>query len=241
MNDKIRELFSSLLKNNTEATSQNFASIMKDKLNDALEIRKVGLTSKIFNKVEVQESVELEEGMTANAASKVTAAQIEKYIDSQNFKAIEQLTKFLSADEYELWSKNGFEGRTYELLMKQRAKNMKEAVEKIACLKCDAVSTATAWKKNKGFCPVCKVSTQGVAESVELEEATDADLKKVIDTAKKMGGKISGNTANFGKDSEITFSIEKGKIKFDGGKLGGVEYFNNVNDAIASLTIGLED
>ena len=241
MNDKIRELFSSLLKNNTEATSQNFASIMKDKLNDALEIRKVGLTSKIFNKVEVQESVELEEGMTANAASKVTAAQIEKYIDSQNFKAIEQLTKFLSADEYELWSKNGFEGRTYELLMKQRAKNMKEAVEKIACLKCDAVSTATVWKKNKGFCPVCKVSTQGVAESVELEEATDADLKKVIDTAKKMGGKISGNTANFGKDSEITFSIEKGKIKFDGGKLGGVEYFNNVNDAIASLTIGLED
>jgi Zn finger protein HypA/HybF involved in hydrogenase expression len=126
MNEKIRELFSSLLRNNTEATSQTFASIMKDKLNDALEIRKVGLTSKIFNKVEVQESVELE-----------------------------------------------------------------EAVEKIACLKCDAVSTAMAWKKNKGFCPVCKTSSQGVAESNELEEATDADLKKVIDTAKKMGGKIN--------------------------------------------------
>lgn len=113
---------------------------------------------------------EIEEGMTADAASKVTARQIEKYIDSQNFKALEQLTKFLSADEYELWSKNGFEGRTYELLMKQRAKNMKEAVEKIACLKCDEVSTATAWQKNKGFCPVCKTSSQGVAESNELEE-----------------------------------------------------------------------
>ena len=123
---------------------------------------------------------EIEEGMTADAASKVTAAQIEKYIDSQNFKALEQLTKFLSADEYELWSKNGFEGRTYELLMKQRAKNMKEAVEKIACLKCDAVSTAAAWQKNKGFCPVCKTSSQGVAESNELEEGMK-ELYAVVD------------------------------------------------------------
>ena len=123
---------------------------------------------------------QIEEGMTADAASKVTAAQIEKYIDSQNFKALEQLTKFLSADEYELWSKNGFEGRTYELLMKQRAKNMKEAVEKIACLKCDAVSTAAAWQKNKGFCPVCKTSSQGVAESNELEEGMK-ELYAVVD------------------------------------------------------------
>ena len=94
---------------------------------------------------------QIEEGMTADAASKVTAAQIEKYIDSQNFKALEQLTKFLSADEYELWSKNGFEGRTYELLMKQRAKNMKEAVEKIACLKCDAKTKTSKSKNSKNY------------------------------------------------------------------------------------------
>ena len=50
-----------------------------------------------------------------------------------------------------------------------------EAVEKIACLKCDEVSTAAAWKKNKGFCPVCKVSSQGVSESIELEEKLSAD------------------------------------------------------------------
>ena len=113
---------------------------------------------------------ELEESITADNVEKITGAQIEKYIDAQNFKALEHITKFLSADEYELWSKNGFEGRTFELLMKQRAKNVKEAVEKIACLKCDEVSTAAAWKKNKGFCPVCKTSSQGVAESNELEE-----------------------------------------------------------------------
>lgn len=182
---------------------------------------------------------ELEESITAENVEKITGAQIEKYIDAQNFKALEHITKFLSADEYELWSKNGFEGRTFELLMKQRAKNVKEsteleedmvdmliqkfrdsgrvavryprkklisvsgrsmpekdaietmkrildkeagvkeAVEKIACLKCDEVSTAAAWQKNKGFCPVCKTSSQGVAESEELQEMQE--LYAVVD------------------------------------------------------------
>jgi len=70
---------------------------------------------------------ELEESITADNVEKITGAQIEKYIDAQNFKALDQISKFLSADEYELWSKNGFEGRTFELLMKKRAKNVKEA------------------------------------------------------------------------------------------------------------------
>ena len=122
---------------------------------------------------------ELEESITADNVEKITAAQIEKYIDSQNFKALDQISKFLSADEYELWSKNGFEGRTFQLLMKKRAKNVKEAVEKIVCLKCDEVSTAAAWQKNKGFCPVCKTSSQGVAESEELQEMQE--LFAVVD------------------------------------------------------------
>ena len=72
---------------------------------------------------------ELEESITAENVEKITGAQIEKYIDAQNFKALDQISKFLSADEYELWSKNGFEGRTFELLMKKRAKNVKESTE----------------------------------------------------------------------------------------------------------------
>lgn len=67
---------------------------------------------------------------------------------------------------------------------------IEEAVEKIACLQCDAVSTAAAWKKNKGFCPVCKTSTQGVLEStikeeiVELEEGmvSASQINRYIDT-----------------------------------------------------------
>jgi hypothetical protein len=50
--------------------------------------------------------------------------------------------------------------------------DLEEAGGKIACLKCDEVSTAAAWKKNNGFCPKCKTSSQGVAESAQLNEAT---------------------------------------------------------------------
>jgi|GEM_PF-1855176 len=56
-----------------------------------------------------------------------------------------------------------------------------EAVAKIACLKCDEVSTAAAWQKKGGVCPKCKVSTQGVAESAELGEAkTDIYHKHML-------------------------------------------------------------
>lgn len=50
------------------------------------------------------------------------------------------------------------------------AKAMKESAQlnektmKIACLKCDEVSTAKAWEKNNGVCPKCNKSTQGVLE-----------------------------------------------------------------------------
>lgn len=144
---------------------------------------------------------ELEESITADTVEKITGAQIEKYIDSQNFKVLDQISKFLTKDEYELWSKNGFEGRTFELLMKQRAKGVKEAVEKIACLKCDAVSTAAAWQKNKGFCPVCKTSSQGVAESTELQEMQELyaivdENDVVISTASnELGAKRSISTS----------------------------------------------
>ena len=66
--------------------------------------------------------------------------------------------------------KAGYE--VYESADLEEATDLTEAA-KIACLECDEVSTAAAWKKNNGFCPKCKVSSRGVAESVsdELEEA----------------------------------------------------------------------
>lgn len=58
--------------------------------------------------------------------------------------------------------------------------SVNEAVAKIACLKCDEVSTAAAWKKNGGFCPKCKVSSQCVAEGVDLSEDVHNDLHDLL-------------------------------------------------------------
>lgn len=88
---------------------------------------------------------------------------------------------------------------------------------------------------------IMKVLGESVEESVELEEASNADLKKVLATAKKLGAIVKGNTADFGQGAVIDFSIEKSKIKFDGGMSSGVEYFKNVKDAISALMIGFDE
>ena len=49
---------------------------------------------------------------------------------------------------------------------------------KIACLKCDEVSTEKAWQKNNGTCPKCKKSTQGVAESLDENASRVAAVNK---------------------------------------------------------------
>jgi hypothetical protein len=66
--------------------------------------------------------VELEE-------STVSASQINRYIDTENWKAIADLMKGLNDDEHELWAKNGYDGRTYELMMKARKKTHNESTE----------------------------------------------------------------------------------------------------------------
>ncbi len=90
--------------------------------------RKMGSSEYVLSKLtklkeETDAEVVTEETITAATVGKITAAQIEKYLDSQNFKAIEQICKFMTDDELETWAANGYDGRTYELLMKYRKKN----------------------------------------------------------------------------------------------------------------------
>lgn len=62
--------------------------------------------------------------------------------------------------------------------------DLEEAVAKIACTECDEVSTAAAWKKNNNFCPKCKTSNKGVAESreeFELEQAFEDSMGQFAD------------------------------------------------------------
>jgi len=77
------------------------------------------------------------------------------------------------------------ESMTGDMGMYEHVEDLQEA-GKIACLECDEVSTAKAWQKNNGFCPKCKVSNQGVAEEVELDESVVNDLEKIV-KSKSMG------------------------------------------------------
>ena len=104
----------------------------------------------------------------------------------------------------------------------------------------DKDTASIAKKKNDKYFPKFGVKAL-TEESVEIEEASNADLKKVLATAKKLGADVKGNTADFGQGAVTDFSIEKGKIKFDGGKSSGVEYFKNVKDAISALMSGVDE
>ena len=88
---------------------------------------------------------------------------------------------------------------------KKSANNeVKEAVAKIACTECDEVSTAKAWQKNNGFCPKCKTSNQGVAES--LNEISP-DLAKQYTKAAKMDREFN--------DDDITRLAKSGQSTQD--------------------------
>ena len=68
----------------------------------------------------------------------------------------------------------------------------------------------------------------------EIEEASKSDIKKVLASAKKAGGKIKGNKIDFGMGTSIEVSIDKGRIKLDGGR-DGIEYFKNAKAAVMAF------
>lgn len=45
-----------------------------------------------------------------------------KEIDKLSFEELAQLAEYLTQEENELWAFNGYDGRTYELIMKDRVK-----------------------------------------------------------------------------------------------------------------------
>ena len=49
---KASDIFNNIITNDQEGSEKAFQEVIQDKLQDALDIRKVGLTSDIFNKKE---------------------------------------------------------------------------------------------------------------------------------------------------------------------------------------------
>lgn len=97
----------------------------KQSLQDLVDAKIKFVSSLALNRIRQNEEDKLEESISKEAAVKVSASQINRYIDTENWKAIADLMKFLTPEEHELWAKNGYEGRTYELMMKYR----KESIE----------------------------------------------------------------------------------------------------------------
>mgnify|MGYP003669531743 CR=1 FL=1 len=52
-------------------------------------------------------------------------------------------------------------------------KKTNEGVAKIACTKCDEVSTAAAWKKNNSICPKCKIGKYSILLNRLLDNVTE--------------------------------------------------------------------
>lgn len=72
---------------------------------------------------------------------------------------------------------------------------------KIACVECDEVNTKAAWKKNGGFCPSCKSSSQGVLEG-------EFNTKKFKDL------EIGDNFLRFGKNGQLWKKISNKQAEF---------------------------
>jgi len=94
MSEKAHKIFNNVVTNNKVGSAKAFGEAIRDKLNDALEVRKVGLTSEIFNKATVKESTELKEAKPAEPKSKKDLVDL--------LKKAKQI-RGISDDEYMQW------------------------------------------------------------------------------------------------------------------------------------------
>lgn len=94
MSEKAQKIFNNIVKNNKLGSAKSFGEAIRDKLEDALEVRKVGLTSEIFNKATVKESTELKEAKPVEPKSKKDLVDLLK-----KAKGIRGITD----DEYMQW------------------------------------------------------------------------------------------------------------------------------------------
>lgn len=149
------------------------------------------------NKDNIKSGKLIKEAVTKIDAAKITAAQIEKYIDNQDFEKLSEISKHLTKDEYKTWSSNGYEGRTYELLMKKRAKNEEF----------DGLAEEFDATKFKSFVnQTGLVSKENAADVITAMKALDSG--KVLSTKQKdlingmlmsLVGIITGDTSVFNK------------------------------------------
>ena len=187
MSDIAKELFKSIVTDT--ASQEDFGSAIQQKMDQALDVRRAGITADIYNKqvpsseTVVEESVDLEE----SSKNKALVKDLEKLIKNPDPSRVKEYGG----------------GTKYVDMLKSKLAKLQE-------------------------------------DNTEIVEASKGDVEKILKFAAKNGGKRKGNVVDFG-GSKIEFSLDKGKIKFDGGKDSGVEHFDNLRDAMSALSIGMED
>jgi nickel-dependent lactate racemase len=70
MNSTTEKLFNTLVSGNKEDIKLSFGNALKDKLEDALEIKKINLADNVFNRAMVEESTDLTEAKLEEPESK---------------------------------------------------------------------------------------------------------------------------------------------------------------------------
>jgi len=115
---------------------------------------------KAISKAVKSESVELDEAERRKTAPKMKPdpVQVEREKNRAHDSAMGRTRTARKRP-----TRSGTSTRKSMSSMKRESIELDE-VAKIACLKCDEVSTQKAWEKNHGICPKCKNSSQGVAE-----------------------------------------------------------------------------
>lgn len=207
MSDIAKELFKSIVTDT--ASQEDFSSAIKQKMDQALDVRKAGITAGIYNKqVPSSETVVKE----VNEAKKITKKERDALEDNNQHGEL--------------------------ALRLAQSFGTPAEVKKIKSINKKHMQIGSIMPKDQKERNAISSKYYKMAES--LEEASSGDIAKLLKFVDKNGAKVKGNVADFG-GTKIEFSLDKGKIKFDGGKDSGVEYFDNLRDAISALSIGMED
>jgi len=244
MSDIAKELFKSIVTDT--ASQEDFGSAIQQKMDQALDVRRAGISADIYNKqvpsteTVVEESVDLEE-----AKNKDLAKDLEKLIKNPDPSRVKEYgggtkyvdmlkSKLAKLQEAKIPSSNISKFSDPQLAKRAASKQKYKTQVFVGD---DGKFLVPSTNKEAGQ---LKKDGYKVYESIDLEEASSGDIAKLLKFVAKNGAKVKGSVADFG-GSKIEFSLDKGKIKFDGGKDSGVEYFDNLRDAISTLSIGMED
>jgi hypothetical protein len=234
MSDIAKELFKTIVTGT--ASQEDFSSAIKQKMDQALDVRKAGITAGIYNQQSAssetfEESTDLKEVKDKLLGAAYKALDNAYYWHQVDTSDDSEIVFYWPAEENDQKGSANRNSQPGDLAM---------YVNKNGTVSGDIPKDRVVQKALDKLRFKKEEANKNQLLVKDLEEASSGDIGKILKFVAKNGAKVKGNVADFG-GTKIEFSFDKGKIKFDGGKDSGVEYFDNLRDAISTLSIGMED